>query len=310
MGFMPTIITRAFSGIDDVHRITQFLLDTYTLNKRLHNWEPRRWIGHIYHRDSAEMAAHLGQLSRRMRIWQSGDGAIFGTVIAEYPGSVFLQVHPEYRQIEHDMLDWAETHLSEPTANGGQRLEVWTYDYDTQRQDLLAANGYQSVGYFENLRRRSNAMPPPDITIPPDYRIRSAYQTPQEQQAIADLLNAGFRRTIHTAEEYATFQTHPFYDPELDIMVEVGDGVLAATAGLTCHPQHGFAMLEPVCTHPDHEGRGLAKATIAEGLRRLRAHGIHTVYVSTAGNNAPANHVYDRMGFSHVERSQLWRKVW
>ncbi|MEZ4737548.1 MAG: hypothetical protein R3E79_61515 [Caldilineaceae bacterium] len=68
---------------------------------------------------------------------------VVGAVTPEGTGDAYLQVHPAYRQLEAEMIDWAEAHLAAPTADGAQRqLEIFVYDYDTSQQALLAARGY------------------------------------------------------------------------------------------------------------------------------------------------------------------------
>lgn len=65
---------------------------------------------------------------------------------------------------------------------------------------------------------------------------------------------------------------------------------------------------EPVCTHPAHRRRGLARALMIEGLHRLAARGARTVTVET-GNAVPANGLYDAMGFTESAVGHLWRKA-
>ena len=70
----------------------------------------------------------------------------------------------------------------------------------------------------------------------------------------------------------------------------------------------GRGIFEPVCTHPDHRGRGLALAAMREGLRRLRALGAEYAFVET-GDLEPANALYDAVGFSEAHLGHYWSKA-
>ena len=308
-----TTTSRSFAGDADVASITRFLLDTYALNQNLRNWEPRRWEGSIYHRSDVERAGAYERMAREIRIWENESGQIIGVALTEYPGGLYMQVHPHYREIEAMMLEWAEANLAQPTDDGKKKLEAWRYDDDTQGSALLRENGYEDTGDFMHLRRlRMDAETVmPTLTVPDGYRVRAMRLDPDDQRQMADVLNAGFNSNANTAESYRLFQEKaPIYDAELDIVVEGPDGVLVSTAGFTCDTGTRFGILEPCATHPKHQGKGLAQAAISEGLRRLQARGIDTVYVGVSGTEPIANHVYNKLGFTEVMRDRRWRKVW
>ena len=303
---MTEIVNRAYGGVDDIARITQFLLDTYRLNQALHNWEPRRWIGHIYHRDAAAHRECLAKLPDDVRIWEDAAGEIVGAVTPEYDGGVYLQVHPDYRSLEGEMLAWAEANLIQTDEVGQRWLHVWAFGDDAIRNELLRKRGYTQDESHEVLRRRDMTMPISGVVLPNGYVVRSMRRDAADRQGMGDLLNAAFGRTFHSAGEYETFQTAPFYDPEYDIVVEAPDGQLAANAGFMVHPDISFAMLEPVCTHPAHHGMGLASAAITEGLRRIQALHIQAAYVNGWYSNPVSNHLYQKLGFEVAGLQYQW----
>ncbi len=306
---MTAVQHRAFIWDDDIAPITHFLLESYTHYRRMFNWDPRRWLGTVYHNNDADMTRHRDTLPQHLRIWQDARGAIVGVVIPEYTGQVFLHIHPAYRQIEAEMLAWAEDSLPwGRDADGHACLYVWAEADDTQRSALLTQRGYTRQDVYETMYRRPMDQPVPSILLPPGYQVRGMRVHPDDQRGLAALLNAAFKRDFHSAEEYHNFQTkNPHYAADLDIVVEAPDGTLAANAGFTAHNAQSFAVVEPVCTHPDHQGHGLARAAIAEGLRRVQAQGIEAAFVGAFYNNAVANHVYQAMGFTDGVRLYQWR---
>ncbi|HEU5102850.1 MAG TPA: GNAT family N-acetyltransferase [Roseiflexaceae bacterium] len=65
---------------------------------------------------------------------------------------------------------------------------------------------------------------------------------------------------------------------------------------------------EPVATVPAHQRRGLGKAVMTEGLRRLQGIGATTVFVS--GSSTAANALYRSVIGPDYELYQPWMKQW
>ena len=60
---------------------------------------------------------------------------------------------------------------------------------------------------------------------------------------------------------------------------------------------NGVGLFEPVATHPDFHGKGLGKAVMAEGLRRMKAAGMRRAVVGFDPDNAAALALYTSLGF-------------
>lgn len=306
---MTAITDRPFVGDEDIQAVTQFLLQLYCLNGTLVNWNPRRWEGHIYHRSDADYAAYRQQMPDVIRIWEV-NGGIVGVVNEDGPGNAFLQIHPDYRELETAMLAWAEAHLAEKNEQGAHTLITWAFDGDHQREIMLEAHGYTRTDAYETTRRRPMDQPIPEFVLPEGYTLRNPRQTEADQQGMANLLNAAFGRTFHSLEEYRNYQLSPLYRTELDIAIEAPDGTLVANAGFTVHERESFALIEPVCTHPDHQGLNLARIAIAEGLRRVQVMDIDYTFIDAWYSNPVANHVYESMGFGDPAPNYLWQRSW
>jgi len=52
-----------------------------------------------------------------------------------------LELHPYHRDIEEEMVAWAEAHLARPVEEG-RRLSIFVFEYDTPRFRLLERRGY------------------------------------------------------------------------------------------------------------------------------------------------------------------------
>ncbi|MGE5603375.1 MAG: GNAT family N-acetyltransferase, partial [Nitrososphaerales archaeon] len=59
----------------------------------------------------------------------------------------------------------------------------------------------------------------------------------------------------------------------------------------------------PVGALPAYRRRGLTRAVLLEGLRRMQAAGMDRVCVSTTHTNMPARSLYEAIGFRIINRS-------
>lgn len=67
--------------------------------------------------------------------------------------------------------------------------------------------------------------------------------------------------------------------------------------------------LEPMGIHPDYRGRGLGKALIFEGMRRLKDYDPLNLYIDGAADNPGANRLYEVTGFEKKGTYHYWSKV-
>lgn len=301
---MMNISSRSYQK-DDYEKVRKLLQISYGITQSLHNWSLRRWDGWHYHRaDFSEADTSC------FRIWENTIGEVISILHPEYEGSAFIEIHPDYRHIETEMIEWAERCFSILMKDSSERkLHFWVYESDLTRQTLLKKFNYEALPHYGYTRRRRIANTIPEMKLTEGYTIRAMRFEDDDRAKMADLLNAAFGRSIHSAAEYANFQTAPCYQIELDLVVVASDGTFVATAGVSLDEMNNYGEFEPVCTHPQHQSKGLARAVMAEGLHNLRRLGIEIVYVG-ANDNPVANALYERMGFIHAEKVILWQKIW
>ncbi|MEZ4660125.1 MAG: GNAT family N-acetyltransferase [Caldilineaceae bacterium] len=303
------IQSRPLQSEEDFWRVHRLLTETYPITPLGLNWDVRRWEGARFY--DAQTCWPAPQLAGRVQLWETAAGQLVGAVFPEGTGDAHLQVHPDFRFIEPDMTAWAEAHLAGPTAEGHRQLEIFAYEYDVSRRHLLAARDYiksNAGGVVRRLRLISHSLPEP--TVPPGYTLRPTDPADLDDcQRIADLLNAAFNRNFHNALEYQNFtKLAPSFRPELDLVMAAPDGTLAAYVGIPYDQANRRGIFEPVCTHPQHRQRGLAKALMLAGLRRLFALGARDVTVET-GHMLAANRLYDSIGFTEVYQGYIWQRT-
>jgi ribosomal protein S18 acetylase RimI-like enzyme len=64
-----------------------------------------------------------------------------------------------------------------------------------------------------------------------------------------------------------------------------------------------------VGTRPTHRRRGLGQQVNFEGLRRMKAMGMHSAKIGTAGSNTRAFGLYTSCGFKLIDRERTYLKA-
>lgn len=305
------VSSRPLLNDDDFWQVRDLLDETYPIAPTGFNWEVRRWDGWRFH--NADLAWNP-EWETKTRLWKTNEGRLVGAAFQEGKGDAQLQLHPDFRHIEEEMIVWAEDNLGKPTDDGQRQLSIYVLEYDSPRRLLLEKRGYEkqaSGGVVRRLRFGSTQYSKPSLSVLPEgYVQRTTDPTdPSDCQLIADLLNAAFGRDFHTADEYRNFTAKaPCFRADLDLVAVASDGSFAAYAGIPYNETHSYGIFEPVCTHPDHQRLGLARTLMLEGLHRLQGLGASDVYVGT-GDQVAANKLYDDLGFTEAYKEYEWRKV-
>jgi mycothiol synthase len=306
---MAKIQSRPATTDADYWTVHRLLIDSVRRAPLGFNWDMRRWEGKRFYDPNP---AGDDNWRHKVQLWETERGRLVGVVNPDGPDFANLQVDPNYRHLEPEMLDWAETHIHGPTGDGERnQVHLFVYAYDNYRQELLSARGYEQATYggvIRRLRFGEQALVQP--TLAADYTMRVTNpEEPADCHQIADLLNAAFGRTFHNAAEYQWFTRNaPCFRQYLDLVAVAPDGALAAYVGIPFDDYNRRGVFEPVCTHPDHRQRGLGQALIREGLLRLEKMGAIDVTVET-GDMLAANALYNSLGFTKIEKGNYWRKL-
>jgi ribosomal protein S18 acetylase RimI-like enzyme len=271
------------------------------------NWETRRWEGSYWCVADADLADPTW--GAHTHLWENAAGEIVGAAVPDGPGDVALQIHPDYRALEDAMLDWSEAHIAQVKDDGQRELIAWAFEWDTERQERLARRGHvRKPEWFWHNRRRSVSDPVPALTVAEGYTIRSVQPTDADVERWVTCTNTVFHQS-YLPEYHRNFQLYsPSHNYDLHVVAETPDGSFAAFAGLTVDAANRTAVFEPVGTHPDHRRKGLARALMFEGIRRLQALGtVDVVYVANWGT-ADAAKLYAAVGLEQYTTTMAWVK--
>lgn len=313
------LVMRSYRNEEDYWRIREFLRGVTLLNDRREiSWHVSRWDYWIWFGNP-----HIGkmQLEEKVFLWETEHGQIAAVLNPEDRGSVFLQVHPDFRvaELEEEMVATAERHLTSTTfgADGKPRIWIWSDSQDKTLQEILARHGFRRIeqaGEQERQHRCSLDQPLLDALPTQDYTVR-ALGDGLELLERCYASGLGFHKDdVNVArgnrdrpEWYRAIQTAPLYRRDLDLIAVAADGSIASFCTIWFDDVTRTAGFEPVATVPAHQQRGLARALMIEGLHRLKRMGCKVAFVG--GYSEAANALYfSVMGPDH-DISEPWEKV-
>ncbi|GAA2312195.1 GNAT family N-acetyltransferase [Streptomyces violaceusniger] len=140
-----------------------------------------------------------------------------------------------------------------------------------------------------------------------DIRVRTARA--HEYERIAALTVEGFRsrNSAPRPERLALLRDTPGRAAAGDLLVAVDEpgGTLIGTATLL-RPGTAYARLalpdeaelRLLAVLPEHRGRGVGGALLAEGVERARSRGMRALVLDTGRDNVVSQRVYQRLGFA------------
>jgi len=292
-----------------------FLREVFMLNSRLeHSWHVARLE---YARFHVCMNCNNISLESIAWLWEN-EGQIIGFVMPDGSfGEAHFCVHPEFDtpELAEEMLDVAEENLAEVKKDGSRSLSVWAPESDTVRKDLLIGRDYQLGNPPETQWYRDLDTTIQEAPLPSGYNIR-ALGDGLELLERCYASGLGFHKgdikiAVENREDptwYRNIQTAPLYRRDLDLIVLTNDGSIAAFCTIWFDDVTRSAYFEPVATIPAYQKRGLGKALLTEGLRRLQRMGTLRAFVS--GYSQAANSLYSSVFGPKHEVYQVWEKIW
>lgn len=297
---------------DDFWRARNFLREVFLLNDRLeHSWHVARldyWRWHYILTCNIFKSIEAG-----MAFWENADGKIVSALNHLGGSELRLHVHPQFysANLEHEMLAYAEENYFATAEDGRRYIYLPIFEDDTRRQELVQNRGYKKQPGWGHHYHCDLDSPIPDVPIPDGYVIRlmgGVEEYPARSWASW--------RAFHNDEPdsnydgdyswYANLQSAPLYRRDLDVVASAPDGNIAAFCTIFYDDYTRSAVTVLVGVDAEHWRRGLGKAVMTEGLRRLKALGCTRV-LSTA-HEEPADALY-RSILKEMKVTDTWLKV-
>jgi mycothiol synthase len=224
-----------------------------------------------------------------------------------------VYVQPELRAspTAYEMYVWAEQKALCTALERGRKTThvLWIRHDDEVLDEHLKQQGYRLARGVVHLTRNV------DETILKskingEFTLRTCKGLPEvAERARAQYgafgSNAPFEKYL---ERFRRFMCSPVYDPNLDIVAVAADEQIAAFCIVWIDPINKVGLFEPVGTRPDFQRKGLGRAVMQEGLRRLSDAGINQAIVSTFEDNEAAIKLYESVDFRIVCRLGTYEK--
>jgi len=303
---------RSYQNEEDYCRIRNFLREVFLLNQRMeHSWHVARldyWRWHYILNCQV-----CGPLEQVTTLWETASGQIAAVLHPVGWGEFRLHVHPQFHTpaLEDEMLFHAEEHLAGHNQAAGRFAYVPVFSDDTLRQETLAHRGYSKTGGQAHHWMRDLGPPVADVPTPSGYTIRSM-GTIDEHPA----RSWASWRAFHPDEPdenytgwswYQNVQSAPLYRRDLDIVAAAPDGTIAAFCTIFYDDYTRSAVSVLVGTATEHWRRGLGKATLTEGMRRLQQLGGTRLFANAY--DPPADALYGSV-MPSMRVAETWCKEW
>ena len=257
----------------------------------------------------------LRALETDVFVWEGPKGDLAAVLNREAPGSAWLQVHPAHRgaELEDEMIGVAEEYLRTTPTERRPAIRIWASSEDDLRHEVLRRRGYSIFDRpngREFARYRDLSIAVPDAPIAKGYTVR-ALGGDDDLPARAWLSWRAFHPNEPDDdyggwEWYRNVQRAPLYRRDLDLVAVAPGGELASFCTVWFDDVTRTGAFEPVGTDPEHQRRGLARAVMYEGLRRLRWIGATRAFV---GSYTPGAHAaYEAAGFAGYELLEPWTR--
>lgn len=297
---------------DDFWRIRNFLREVFFLNGRLeHSWHVARldyWRWHYI------MTCNpLESIANGLTFWENEDGKIIAALSHLGGSELRLHVHPQFRsaQLENEMLAYAEENFYAVTEDGRRYIYMPIFEDDKRRQEIAHTRGYQKHPGWGHHYHRNLVSLIPDTAVPSGYKIRSMggaeeYSARSWASWQAFHSDEPIENYDGDSSWYANLQAAPLYRRDLDVIAVAPDETIAAFSTIFYDDYTRSAVTVMVGTAFEHWRRGLGKAVLTEGFRRLQKMGCTRVF-STA-HEEPADFLY-RSVMQGMKVTDTWIKI-
>ncbi|MBI1256917.1 MAG: GNAT family N-acetyltransferase [Chloroflexi bacterium] len=263
------------------------------------------FCGCLHHGDVIHFMSNLVRgrdLDQHLHIYEA-DGAIQAIILLYPPryGGFNIVVDPARRggDLERMLLEWAgsaEWALLQAAGSAATSIGTDVMDCDPGRQQILASLGFQaSAEPYMMFTMRSLQTPLPEAILLEGFTIRNAAGE-DEAEWVSEAHSSAFGSNW-TADEYLRVMRTPGFDIERELVVAAPDGRCAAFLIYWIDPVTRSGLFEPVGCHADFQRRGLTRALMVEGMRRMIARGAIDAIVLHTTDNPASTALYRSVGF-------------
>lgn len=289
-----THTSRPYNDERDHVNVLEFLRDTYAETGSLENWLPPR-----FENNSRDMDPHI-------HVWGEA-GHMVGLAIPEKPQVYFVQLHPRHMSLYPEIVTWIEGHSKANKKEGAAKLSIIELEGNPAKEEVLRVNGFTRGRVYGIFRTRKVDAPIPGYTLPPGFTVRSV--TPEDFGEIACCIRQVFGHgEWFTHENLEELAATSIYQPDLDLAVVDAEGKIVSFCTFRLDSPSRVTELEPMGTLEEYRSKGIGRALLCEGFRRLKRYNPSLLYIGGAANTPAANRLYEVTGFTERVDYYCWDK--
>ena len=288
-----SVTFKTYAPDQDFMRIRDFLIDTFSLYQRPFNWLIERWnfcryfvipVHSYYNISYFGVPTHTGRTFRdelpgwekTVGMWENEDGHIDGVVNSENeePGEAWIQIHPDYTFLYDEMVTYIEEHLADKV--GTTKYVKLNINKGVELEKIARERGYKKLDHsIPHLEYRINDIVEPQI--PTGFTIKSVSEEDdiEKRRKSKSIAFGAHYAPSHwpPASAYKELEKAPDYRKDLDLFIVAPNGDYASFCTVWIDVKNGYGNFEPVGTHAEYRGMGLARALLMEGFKRMKAYG-------------------------------------
>ncbi len=274
-----TINFRTYIKDNDFQNISDFLIKLYQPMNRDGNWFQAIWEYSSFHPWTDTSALN------KIGIWED-DGEIIATIIYDMSKTdISFCIHPKYKYLKKEMLEYAEVNMSKKNKSGCKFLRLFISDFDKELEELVKSKGYNHETELDRAVSCFNIpIPLTEPILPEGFKFKSLAED-NDLRKIHRVMHRGFNHPGEPPEneidDRKKMQSAPNFRTDLTIVVESPKGDFVTYCGMWYDKTNRFGYVEPVATDPDYRRMGLGRASVLESIRRCGLEGAEVAYVWT-----------------------------
>lgn len=290
---MSAVTCRQFRILADHMAVYQFMTEIYEQDWR--NGVPAPFFEYALSSDWMDK-----RYIHRCRIWEDGEKIVAFCFMENPVTDIYFSLRPGYELLADEMIAYAQASM--PGAGKPEQQLVLFEGQEALMKAAERAGWHVCSGYDDRGVELANIR---DYALPEGYRFATA---PLD---VAKCVRCCWKGFDHEAEEgpwngdtehaYMLLAA-PHATDELDVAVEDETGEYVCYAGMWWTPENRLAYMEPLCTVPEHRGKGLAAAALSHLGRRMKAMG--ATHMTGGGSE-----FYRKIGFETTHRWTRWKKA-
>lgn len=276
----------------DFMRIRKFLIDTFRLYQRPFNWMIDRWNFCRYFGVPVHSFYNISYFSvptltyapirdevlfweKTIGIWED-KGDIVGVVNTdnEEPGEAFIQIHPDYTFLYNEMVTYIEEHLADKV--GTIKYVKLYINKGAELEKVAQERGYKKLDQgIPHLEYTIDDVVEPQL--PTGFIIKSVSEEDniEKRRKSKSIAFGAHYAPSHwpPASAYKELEKAPDYRKDLDLFIVAPNGDYASFCTVWIDIKNTYGNFEPVGTHAEYRGMGLARALLMEGFKRMKEYG-------------------------------------